>query len=92
MAELTGEQHGRLLKGFMRLISREKIATGLTKTQLSEAAAALDTWINSNQAAINQALPTAAQAESTAFKTLLFCAIALMRVSQAFAKRILEVD
>lgn len=92
MAELTTTERTRLHVGIMRLVSQSGMSTNLTKPQLYQALAALDTWIEANQAAINSALPAAARAESVELKTLIFCAIALMRVSETFARRILEVD
>jgi len=66
----------------------------LSKAELVAAVNATDTWINDNQSSYNNALPTTAQSGlSTAQKTLMFCIVAAMRVSVAFARRLVgEVD
>jgi len=68
--------------------------TGISKGELLAAVAATDDWIEANQAAINAALPQPFRANATtAQKTLLFCAVALARVSLTFARQIFgEVD
>jgi hypothetical protein len=66
----------------MRYWSRKFEALGsVSKTELQNAVNATDSWIDSNQASFNAALPQPARDELTASqKTLLFCAVALMRV------------
>lgn len=89
MAELPEGDRARVWRGLMRLWSREREAMALNKTELRAAVDATDGWIDDNQAGFNTALPAAAQAGLTAAqKTLLFCAVALMRVSVVFLRRV----
>ena len=57
---------------------------------------ATDTWIDDSQGSYNNALPQPARSELTAIqKTLLFCAVALMRVDPGVAallRRALRVE
>lgn len=94
MAELSSEDRLRVARGLMRYWSSLWEQMGLSKAQLVAAVNATDTWINDNQASYNSALPAAAQAGLTAAqKTLLFCVVAAMRISPAFARRLVgEVD
>jgi hypothetical protein len=66
----------------------------LSKADLQAAVNATDTWIENNQVAYNQALPSAAQTGLTPTqKTLIFCAVALARVSEVVLRRLFgEVD
>jgi hypothetical protein len=72
---------------------REPVA-GLNKAQLQAAVDATDTWIDSNAAAFNAALPLPARTALTATqKTILFVAVTLMRHNQDLLRRIFgEVD
>ena len=65
-----------------------------SKSELYDAVVATDQWIESAQASYNSALPEPFGTEATlAQKTLLFCCVAAMRVSPAFARRLIgEVD
>lgn len=94
MAILSTSNRLRIWRGFMRFLSRELEPLALTKAELQAAINATDTWIDDNQVSYNSALPSAAQSGlTTPQKTLLFCAVALMRVSINFLKRIFgEVD
>jgi len=94
MAELSTADRLRIWRGLMRLWSAEWSEMGLSKSDLQAAVSATDTWIDSAQSSYNSALPSAAQSGLTAAqKTLLFCAVALARVSIAFLRRVLgEVD
>lgn len=97
MATLSVADRTKLWRGMMRIMSRNDESfpwTGdLTKFDLYDpstdtgAIDAIDDWIEANQAAINQALAenfrTGASAE---VKTLLFCAVAAMRISPEFAR------
>ena len=66
----------------------------LSRADLQAAVVATDNWIDSNQASYNSALPVAARTNLTALqKTLLFCAVALMRVSVDLLRAVFsEVD
>lgn len=86
---LSTEDRQRIWRGFMRYLSNAREPLALTKDQLLAAINATDDWIDDNQASYNQALPAAAQSNLTiAQKTLLFCAVALARVSILFLRRI----
>jgi hypothetical protein len=78
----------------MRYWSNLRETCGLSKSDLQAAVDTTDTWIDANQASFNAALPAAAQSGLTAGqKTLLFCAVALMRINAAMLKRVFgEVD
>ena len=95
MAELSTEDRARIWRGLMRYWSnlREAVA-GLTKAELQAAVDATDVWIDANQVGYNAALPEAARTNlTTAQKTLLFCAVAMARVSIPFLRRVFgEVD
>lgn len=87
---LTNEDRDRVWRGFMRYLSANLSATGdLSKHDLRDAVSNTDTWIESNQASYNTALPQPARDGLTAAqKTLLFCAVALARVSIAALRKI----
>jgi hypothetical protein len=72
---------------------REPLAV-VNKSQIQDAVNATDVWIEDNQASYNAALPGPFRNNATAVqKTLLFVAVAAMRVSPAFARLLLgEVD
>jgi hypothetical protein len=95
MAELPDETRQQIWRGVMRWWSQEcETLAGVTKSDLKDAIDATDEWIDDNQANYNQALPDAARTNLTqAQKTLLFCAVALARVSVAFLRSVFrEVD
>lgn len=96
MAELNTTDRQRIWRGLMRYWSNLREICGVSKTELLAAVNSTDTWIDDNQLSYNQALPSAAQSGLTATqKTLLFCAVALMRVSPTVAtllKRALAVE
>ena len=95
MAELSEADRQRVWRGTMRWWSEEREPLGaFSKSQFRDAIDATDTWIENNQASYNAALPLPFRTEATlAQKTLLFCAVALARVSIAFLRRCFgEVD
>ena len=94
MAELPAEDRLKIWRGIQRHWSQDREPIGISKPELRAAIDATDTWINDNQASFNNALPAAAKDNLTqAQKTLVFCTVALARVSIAFLRRILgEVD
>ena len=96
MADLSIEDRGRVLNGLMRYWSKIFEDVNLSDPNLLAAVNATDAWIDDNQASYNQALPSAAQSGLTATqKTLLFCAVALLRVDPGVAallKRALGVE
>ena len=94
MALSTGDRQ-KVATGLMRWWSRRfEAVSDISKAELLAAVAALDDWIEANQAAINAALPQPFMGNATPEqKTLVFCAVALARVSLAFARTIFgEVD
>ncbi len=93
MAELSTQNRQRIWRGLMRYWSNSREPMELSADLLA-AVNATDTWINDNQGAFNSSLPAAAQSGLTATqKTLMFCAVALARVSVALLRRVLgEVD
>lgn len=94
MAELSTEDRLRIWRGLMRYWSQLREAVALDKDELAAAVAATDTWIDENAASYNTALPVAARTALTATqKTVLFCVVALARVSIVALKRLVgEVD
>lgn len=91
MATLPASDRQGVWRGLMRFWSalREPVS-GVTKADLQAAVDATDNWIDSNAASYNAALPVAARTGLTlSQKTLLFCAVALMRVSKAAATKFL---
>jgi hypothetical protein len=97
MATLPTEDTNRIWRGLMRywssVLHGETLA-GITKSDLSAAVVATDAWIDANQVSFNNALPQPFKGNATlAQKTLLFCAVALMRVSLGALKSLFsEVD
>lgn len=96
MAVLADSDRLRIWCGIMRLISaRGEGLPGVLKADLRAAVNATDAWIDANQAAYNTALPSAFRTNATLLqKTLLFCAVAAMRVNVEAVRAVLgqEVD
>ena len=95
MAILSTADRQRVYRGLMRLPVEEfGSAPNVLKADLFDAVAATDQWIDDNGASFNSALPAPFRNNaSLAQKTLLFCAVALARVSINFLIRVLgEVD
>lgn len=89
MATLPAEDIQRITRGLMSHWSSLWDDVGVSVQDLQGAVNATDQWIDDNQASYNAALPAAAQTGLTiAQKTLLFCAVALARVSITFFRRI----
>jgi hypothetical protein len=87
MATLPVADRQRIKRGLARYLSilRERLA--LSDSDFQAAIDATDTWIDTNAAAYNTALPVAARNNLTATqKTLLFVAVALMRQGLGFLK------
>jgi hypothetical protein len=95
MATLPDVDRQRIHRGLMRYWSGifEELGN-VSKTELKAAVDTTDQWIEDNQTSFNNALPNPFKTQATqAQKTLLFCAVALMRVSGDFLRRVLgEVD
>ena len=92
---LDSTDRQRVTTGLMRYWSRRfETVTDISKTELLAAVAATDDWIEDNQVQFNAALPQPVRANAAlAQKTLLFCAVALARVSLAFTRTVFgEVD
>jgi len=86
MAQLEAADRQRIWRGLMRYWSRLREVVVVSKPDLAAAVEATDAWIDDNAASYNQALPSAARANLTASqKTLVFCAVALMRVDPGLA-------
>lgn len=91
---LTQQQKDQLLRGLMRDMSRKGVSTSLLKSDIAAAIDSTDSWIESNQASFNSALPSAAQTElNAAQKTYLFCLVALTRNGVDSLKQVVgEID
>lgn len=94
MPVLDEASRQQVWRGLMRYASNLNQQVDLDNADFRAAIDATDDWIDTNQAAFNSALPSAAQTNLTAAqKTLLFCSVAARRVSPAFARSLLgEVD
>ena len=90
MAQLSDIDRARIWRGLMRRWSNlRELLEVLTKQQLRDAINATDVWIDDSQASYNSALPVAARnALTTSQKTLLFCAVALARVSISMLRQV----
>ena len=91
---LTTEDRQRVTNGLQRHWSNIWEVMPYSSDELLAAVGATDDWIEDNQASFNAALPEAFRtAADLVQKTLLFCAVALARVSIALLRRVLgEVD
>lgn len=87
MAYLSTEDRQRIWRGLMRYWSNiREILGAFSKNDLLDAVVATDEWIDDNQTGFNTALPEPFKTEATQVqKTLLFCAVALMRVDPGVA-------
>lgn len=84
MATLPSETQAEINTGLQRYWSRFRQSIPVSSAQLLAAVEATDSWIDSNQAGFNVALPEAFRtAASVEQKTFLFCVVALARVSIA---------
>lgn len=96
MAVLATADRQRVWRAFMRWLSRNLAGIpNVTKSDLQAAVDATDTWIDTNQSSFNSALPATFRNNATLVqKTLLFCAVAAMRVSAGALRDLLgeEVD
>ena len=94
MAALSAADRQRISTGLQRATSVFGGVNNVLKADLLAAVNATDNWIDTNQAAFNSALPaTFRNNASTTQKTILFCAVALARVSLAFLRLVFgEVD
>ena len=87
MAALPTLDRQRIWRGLQRFTDFGGVPNVL-KADLQAAVNATDDWIDSNQASFNSALPVAFRNNATlAQKTILFCAVAMMRVSLDFLRR-----
>lgn len=86
MAILSTADRLQVWRGLMRYWSNLRETCVLNKADLQAAVASTDTWIDDNVGSYNTSLPAAAQSGLSATqKVLLFCAVALMRVSPGVA-------
>jgi hypothetical protein len=97
MATMGIEDQKKVWRGLMRHWSRPEtvaVIPNMLKADLLSAVQATDQWIDGNQAAYNAALPEVFRNNaSMAQKTLLFCMVALARVSIAMLRQVIgEVE
>lgn len=94
MAALPTADRQRIQRGLMRRADLLGGVPNVLKDDLQAAINATDDWIEANQASFNAALPTAFRTNATtAQKTVLFCAVALARVSITLLRTVFgEVD
>ena len=95
MPTLPDADRLRIWRGLMRYWSglHETVA-GIIKSDLNAAVDAADSWVDSNAASYNSALPATFRANATpGQKSLLLVAVVLMRFNLDLLKRIFgEVD
>ena len=94
MAELSTADRQRIWRGLMRYWSKWREAVSISKADLQATVNETDAWIEDNQASFNSAL-TYAGSFTIVQKTLIFCAVAMMRVDPGIAallKRALGVE
>jgi hypothetical protein len=85
MAVLDATARTRTRNEWMR--RQVETLAGVTKADLQAAVDATDTWIDSNQAAFNAALPATFRNNATlSQKTLLFCFVARRRAGDLHAE------
>ena len=90
MAELSEQDRIRLLVGSQNHWSQLSEVTGFSASDLKAAIDATDIWIDGNEVSFNSSLPNPFKTNATqAQKTLLFCVTAAMRVSPAFARKLI---
>ena len=92
---LDNTDRQRVWRGLMRYWSAtQETVADINKVQLMAAVVATDDWIEANQASYNAALPQPFKGNATAVqKTLIFCAVAMARVSIGALRRLFgEVD
>lgn len=97
MAVLPEADRAKLWRGMMRFLSHEAETfpyQGMSKADGRAAVDAVDTWVNSVQAAYNTALPEPFKTQAGVdMKALFLCANAAYRVSPQFAKQLFgELD
>jgi hypothetical protein len=90
MAQLTESQRRQIWRGLMRYWSKQGKQLGaMVKEDIYDAVVATDVFIEDNQGAFNQAIPQPFRAEADLDdKTLMFCAVAAMRVSAEFCRQL----
>ncbi len=82
MAALPDIDRIEVTAKLQRLAQWLAISCGITKVDLKAAVDATDDWIDTNQTAFNNALPTAAKnTRNLTQKTLIFCYVAMKRAS-----------
>ena len=90
MATLGTAEKNIILRLILRYYSRLREDMAITVDVWKTAITNTDQWIEDNQTSYNQALPVAAQNGLVpAQKTLLFCAVAVARVSIAALRRMM---
>jgi hypothetical protein len=84
VATLPTADRQRIWRALMRYLSSIQDPIALVKIDLQAAVDAADTWVNNNAGSFNSALPAAAQSGlTTGQKSLLLCAVVLMRYNLA---------
>jgi hypothetical protein len=94
MAALPTADRARIWRGLQRQWSAQQETVGVMKADLLAAVNAADDWVDANAASFNSALPAAARTNLTAAqKSLLLCAVVLLRFNLELLKRVFgEVD
>lgn len=95
MAVLSDADRLRIRNGLMRYWSNlQETVAGITKTDLKAAVDAADSWVDSNAASYNSALPaTFRNNATTGQKSLLLVGVVLLRFNIELLRRIFgEVD
>lgn len=80
MAVLTEQERQEVWVGTMNMFSRSRQSLNITKSELRATIDGLDNYIETNQSAINSAIPQPARAElSSSAKAEIFAYVSLKR-------------
>ena len=94
MATLSEANLRKIWRGLMRYWSNQRELTAFEKAGLYDAIVAIDTFLNDNATAINNAFPAAFRTSATASqKSVILAAVALARYNPDLLRQLIgEVD
>jgi len=90
MATLPLNDQQKIWRGLMRYWSKDQIGIGIIKSDLLAAVQAIDTFLDTNSTAINNAFPIEARTNlTTTQKAIIVAVVALVRWNPGFLSNIL---
>jgi hypothetical protein len=90
MATLPLNDQQKIWRGLMRYWSKDQTAINILKSDLLSAVQAIDTFLDNNSAAINNAFPIEARTNlSTGQKAIIVALVALARWNPSFLSNII---